>query len=274
MKQNIGSLIHNTILYINMDESCEDISNSFKNFFKHTLVVSNIEDCSSLFTRLSNKLDLILLEASSLNKDELLALELIRNINKKIPIIFITNEITNDILIKSREYFIGSYLLRPFKVQELCKLSTVKISKYEKRLKNKNSLRLLSKQVVLLKEEKKEILKDSNDIKELLNFYLQFQENYLQLVKIDKKGIIKFVSKDLKKELSIDISNQNLIQLFENSSEIQNALISSLKERKINTVKGLVLKDKPNNTWTLNILPSSEEEKDLYSFNIFFYMTK
>jgi response regulator RpfG family c-di-GMP phosphodiesterase len=232
MQANIGSLKHNTLLYINIDKTCENNSSSFNNFFNHCLVVDNVENSKRLFKNASEKIDIIILEANDLNNEEIEILDFIRQINSKVPIIFLCNEITNETLVLARQYIIGSFLLRPFKIQELCKLCVGKISKYTNRKEKKNALKILSEQVQYLKEEKKELNKEKINIAKLFNFYSKFHENFLQLVKIDKQGNVKFISQELKKEININILDKAFSHLFEDTKKIQDMLILAMKEKR------------------------------------------
>lgn len=259
-----------SIVYVTRDELIDNKSEMIKSIFDKVLVVQEYKIFLNHLRQTLEKVDLILFEKNILDEDDKNLLKQIRLINKKIPIVWITNEITKSTLEINLNFNLTRNLLRPVRIQELAKTAFYTIQKYHREVNMKNSLKLLSLNMEPLLKDNKKLKKNIAYYEEKINFYESLHNDFLNSFKIDKTGKVISTSAGIKKLAVIDLIGIDISKLFKNPSKIQKALLFSLKSKSLVSENDFILYEKEQIEKRITIMPHFQNNyDDDYCFYIF-----
>ncbi len=206
------------LLYVEDDqEIIEDIDYFLKRHFNEIIIAQDGEEAFNYFEK--RKPDIIILDINIPKMNGLKLASKIREINRAIPIIFLTAFSDKENLLQAINLHAFSYLIKPFKIDEL--INTINKCKKDFFSKNQNSyLKILNEDFIWNKQKKE----------------LSFNKQKISLTKNEIALIDLFVEYDSRfftpEEINDYISLNNNIK---DNSIIQ--LISRLK-RKITNIIG------------------------------------
>lgn len=206
------------LLYVEDDEEIiEDIDFFLKRHFSEITIAKDGEKALELFEE--KKPDIIILDINIPKINGLKVAAKIREVNKKIPIIFLTAFSDKESLLQAINLHAFSYLIKPFKVGELINAITKYKKDFLQECQNSNT-KILSKEFIWNKQ-KKELF--------YANQRIPLTKNEIALIDLFIQYNFKFFTPEEIHEyifLNNDIKDNSIIQL-----------ISRLK-RKINNLTG------------------------------------
>lgn len=269
MKYNAAILKQFSVIYINKNRSIDLNISAVEVMFKKIFI---IEDYLKIDENMLKDIDLIFFEVDELWQDEIVLLDRIKHFDKKLPVVLITPQIDKKVLDYSLEFNITNYLIKPVKVQELLKKSFYTIQKYHRKLNMKNSIKILSSKIEPLNSEVKKLRALCNYQEGKIDFYETIHEEFLNSIKVDKKGLIISLSKNLEKMLQSNILGLDISKIFQTPSKIQKAFLVALKDRKLVVEKDILLIFDNLEEKEIKIMPFFEknsEDENSYFFYIF-----
>lgn len=206
------------LLYVEDDEEIiEDINFFLKRHFSEITIAKDGEKALELFEE--KKPDIIILDINIPKINGLKVAAKIREVNKKIPIIFLTAYSDKENLLQAINLHAFSYLIKPFKVDELINA----ITKYKKNflLEDQNSNTKILSEEFIWNKQKKELF--------YTNQRIPLTKNEIALIDLFIQYDFRFFTPEDIHDyifLNSDIKDNSIIQL-----------ISRLK-RKINNLTG------------------------------------
>lgn len=237
---NINLLKTFIMLYVNQNISSSVNKEILNQFLKEAFVVDNYLNGINIFE--SNKVDIIIFEIDSLDLEEVEFLETIRLKNKTIPIIVIVSEINKKMLNLSLELSITMFLLKPLKIQELCRAALFHIQKYKRKEKMRLSVKTLGDYAMQLKHDNEEMAELNQYLLGKIKFNEQLHTKYLNHLRVNKNGQIDSFSGPLFRSIiNGEIIGMGLNKLFIETSLLQKAMLVSIKERKIQSIEKITL---------------------------------
>lgn len=232
MNFNLALLKNYGALYIDLEKTKSISVEKINIYFKQVFYSENIDEVYEIYN--TQVIDVIFLLINKVNDEIIELLESMRHSNKNFPIIPIVGVIDKSLLNYSLHFNINKYLLKPLKIQELCNTALVEIQKYHRKMKMKHSLKILSDEIIKLKDNNYHLNEENRFNQELINFNQYFHTSYLNQIKVSDKGKILSVSEQACIQYSLkDMIGLSLNEVFKNSNSIQKQMLHSLKNRTI-----------------------------------------
>jgi DNA-binding response OmpR family regulator len=111
------------VLYVEDDITLQkNIIETLGHFFEKILVASDGDDAYSIYIENQNKIDLIITDINMPNTDGITLSKMIREFDKKIPIVIISAYTNTDYLLDSIDLNIIKYITKPFTTKKIIEL--------------------------------------------------------------------------------------------------------------------------------------------------------
>ncbi len=203
------------LLYVEDDiEALEDVVFLLKRYFKKIYTASNGEDALDIFSL--NSIDIVLLDINIPKINGLQLATKIREINEKIPILFLSAHSETQKLLSAINLQATSYLIKPFNVDEL-RSSILKAVNFVKKEKNTTDIIFLNNGFSWNKYNSELYYK-----KQLLSL----TKNEILLIKILLKNKNMFLTAEQLSEI-----------IFENKKVEHNSIVQLISRFKNKTIK-------------------------------------
>jgi DNA-binding response OmpR family regulator len=112
-----------TLLFIEDDITLQkNVVDTLNKFFKDIFIASDGDEAYDIYIENQNKIDLIITDINMPKTDGITLSKIIREYNKKIPIVIISAYTDTDYLLDSIDLNILTYITKPFTTQKIIKL--------------------------------------------------------------------------------------------------------------------------------------------------------
>lgn len=192
------------LLYVEDNKETREETYSFlKDYFANVYVADNGNEGLRIF--LNEKVDLILSDINMPQLNGIQMSESIREKNKDVPIVFITNYFETDLLLQAIKLKVSDYLIKPVKIEKLINSMEVVVQQLHKKNTSEHQRKEL--------EQYKEIL-DSNDIVIKLNPKMKItyvNEMFCKITGFKKEELL---SKDFKELRFPDVQEELFDEIY------------------------------------------------------------
>lgn len=239
-----------TVLYVEDDKQIrENMGQTFNKLFKKIYLASDGEEGIEIFKKYKDEIEVIV---TDINMPHMNGIEMISKIctSNSLPIIVTTAHTDHEYLMQAIELHVDKYLTKPIKIKDLTNCIAEFVIKYRKvKHKEEATVTLVSKSKEINKE-KNQLLDATELIHKELKLLRSLTQNYISIIKTDKKGIITEVSIKFCKlygytENEIIGKSITIIQDDSSaSSEIQKYMLEAIyKKQSISTIHNFKTKN-------------------------------
>ncbi len=123
INKRYGLLKRKVILYVEDDITLQhNIVETLGHFFGKILVASDGDDAYTLYIENQNRIDLIITDINMPNTDGITLSKMVREFDRKIPIVIISAYTNTDYLLDSIDLNIVKYITKPFTTKKIIEL--------------------------------------------------------------------------------------------------------------------------------------------------------
>lgn len=195
MSVDLKSLKTISVLYVEDDDLIRNQTKSmFDNLFNEVFVAENGKLGLELFEQHQDKIDVVVSDINMPVMDGLTMSSMIRNIDKNRAIILITAYTDEDFLLRSLEVNIDKYITKPLKIKELAMAIVEVVQKRKKIASLVTATKNLASINAEVSREKSSIEYALKMAQSELSYANEIMSNYISWFKVDKKGVVYWVS--------------------------------------------------------------------------------
>jgi len=249
-KYTLQDLKTMTVLYVEDDKDIrESMRKTFDKLFKKIYVACDGKEGLENFYEHKDEIEIIV---TDINMPHMNGIDMVAKIDLAdvLPIIVTTAHNDQEYLMKAIELHIDKYLTKPIKIKELTSWVAKLVIKYRNIKHRKEATTALATKSKEINEEKNKLLNKTEIASKELKFLRSLTQNYISIIKTDKKGIIVEVSIKfckLYRYTKDEIIGKSITVIQDDnngSTEIQKYMLeATYKKQAISTIHGFRTKD-------------------------------
>jgi CheY-like chemotaxis protein len=194
-----GMKIYN-VLYVEDEELIRvQTFNAFGKMCNNIFVASNGKEALELYKENKEKIDIVISDINMPEMDGLTMAEHIREINEYIPIIFTSGQSDPKTLISIIDNNFDKIFNKPFAIKDLFIFMVLLIEQKKQIIKEKNIAKEIPKKMNVLIERQKTISLENNKLKERISYNAEIANDLILKIEVNNTGKIINCSKKFSK---------------------------------------------------------------------------